>query len=60
MNKTETAQRAERLMMYICDAVDNSESITEAISFLIGYKDTEMLKKDADALCNYIYEQRGN
>lgn len=55
MNNTEQLQRTERLMMYLCDAIDYSDSLAEALSCLLGYKSITMLKDDADAFCNYFY-----
>lgn len=57
--KSETLQRTERLMMYICDAIDYSENVREALACLLGY-DVQTLKEDADAFCNHIKNlQRG-
>lgn len=55
MSNTEQLQRTERLMMYICDALDYSDSLAEALSCLLGYKSITLLREDADAFCNYFY-----
>lgn len=60
MSNTEQLQRTERLMMYICDALDYSDSLAEALSCLLGYKSITLLREDADAFCNHIKNlQRG-
>ena len=60
MSNTEQLQRTERLMMYICDALDYSDSLAEALSCLLGYHNYEdEFLQDVEAFYNYIKELRG-
>ena len=53
-------QRISRLMMHLCDAVDDTPTTIETIALLLGYHNYEdELLQDIEAFYNYIKELRG-